>query len=369
MNMHQNYSFDKLQRKYNFFLNPVVQISVNGKLMHNKYLLLGLEVELTIHSAVAGAARFTVENMQNLHVLGQFPLMAKVKVEMGYENDKSIVFEGVILERTMSITNTLYSSITVICLDQKVLMRMNNPYRTYSSAKNYSSVVRQIVSEYKLPGNIDKSSDFIKPITLTQYGVSDFDYIVKMAQETGFEFFVHDQTFYFRKPRSVEGMLIVLGKECFLQIQHRTSMDKLASSVTMESFSLDNSQEQSVSCRSVQHKVGDGITGIDILKENGGNFSIYESHYKNHSSISTLKEAAMIRLQENSMMLTELSIRINGLPELIPGRFLAVKDVVEDINNTYYIEKVNHVFSNKQAKNPYYTEIICTSNTIKNSAK
>lgn len=355
----KSYTYTSLQKEYNYFLNPSLKISVNGKELSKDFEIMELWAELTVDRRSTGSVRFHVSNELKSNFIGDFPLAGKLKIDAGYENKNQTIFEGVIFERSLRIINQSLTSLLVIALDYKSLLRMNNSYQTYMNSKNRAAVVRQILTRNGLHGILDEDKSFDQPLTLTQSGVSDFDYILSLAKAAGFEFFALNQDVYFRKPMSVSEIMITITKESIYRLAKRSSLFGLVSGVVMEGHNLDKKQEKTITCNTVGHKVGTGMTGSELLKKAGWKLMQYESSYYNKRSGDSLKQTAENYFQENSMEMVELTLCMDGLPQLIPGRFLKISKLAEAIDNTYYVETVKHSFE----RGRFQTELTAKSNT------
>lgn len=360
------YDFSNLQKKeYGFFINPAYQILVNEELLSGKkYVAYNIEVSLTIEVESTGFAQFSITDTNNLDILEHFPLLADVEIKLGYLKNMKTVFTGVIIERTIKIINNNTRDATIICLDLKSIFRMENPFSTYSSVTSISSLVQRIIqkylSSYHLQLLITSSSNFSKPITMNQNGITDFEFIMNLAKEIGYEFFVLNKEFYFRKPNYKSNCMIIIEKNSIYTIKHRSSLAGIVSCVEANGYYITKNIENTKICNKVPYKIGSGLTGAEIINGVRRKFTLYESLYIDKRKNMDLQIVADNKLQENSMSLTNVEICINGLPEIIPGRNLIIQNVEKGIDNTYYVEKVRHTMS----KDSYRTILSCQSNTV-----
>jgi phage protein D len=283
--------------------------------------------------------------------------MGKVKIDLGYGDSLQTVFEGIVFERDLKIERLMKGAMSVSCLDGKALFRLNNAFLSHPPVKSHAELVKKIASKYDINLKIDATPNFAKPSAFNQKGATDFDFIVKAAQNTGFEFFVLSRDLYFRKPGKEK--LITLEKEGLYGLQYRTSMAGIYSEMELMSYNQDKEEEKKVSAKSPKEKTGKGSTGADILQKNKKSLVLCDTIYINNITERDLQVLLDARMRENSMKLTELTLRTDGLPELEPGKLLTLSKIGEGLDNDYYVHTVRHHFN----ANEYRTELVCHSNT------
>ncbi len=66
-------------------------------------------------------------------------------------------------------------------------------------------------------------------------------------------------------------------------------------------------------------------------------------------------------MEDMSYRLGTLNMRISGIPEIVPGRFVKLTGFGEGISNTYYLTDVIHDFNSREG---YTTTLIGKASTI-----
>lgn len=359
-----SYTFEDLKTKYSGFCCPCTEVLLDGTALDAKYIVVETEAENTIETESVCSAVFKVQSSQELKpgefpVLSDFPLLQKTEIKMGFQGKLVSVFQGYIFERELSFSGGEPPCLKVTCLDNKAFLRMNTSCQTFSEKTKLSELADDLLKNYSFSKEITATPALAKKMTLFCAGQTDFEIMCRMAEETGYEFFAHKDKLYFRKPMSVSGNLIELNATDILSLKAKTSAAGLVSNVNLYGFNQDAGEAVSGTADAVTAKVGSGDTCTEILSEHS---AVWEANiHMTAGSSKTLDDPAKVFLQRKSMSLTTLTFATPGLPEMIPGRLMALGEIEKDLKNTYYIRSVRH----SQRGSNYTTEMTCISNTTR----
>ncbi|MCL2576443.1 MAG: hypothetical protein FWE27_00115 [Defluviitaleaceae bacterium] len=353
-----------LSTEYNGFTRPLACIYVDGNLISGDFVIKSLEAELSIYTKETGAAHFTVScepgedgNPDTKLLLSSFPLMKKIRIEIGYEESElQDVFEGYIFERKLVIEPLFPGELYVSCLDCKALLRLNNAFTSYPAVAKYSELVSNVLSKYSAETQVDNSEAFDEPIVFNQNGLTDFDLIATATAKTGFEFFAQGGKIFFRKRGNEK--LLSLSKEGIFKAEYSNNLSGLYSDVKVIAYNRDNKEKQTISAAD-PNKIGNGKTCKEILSEDAGELS-----HKEQVNFGTLTQIDLNGFAdaiffENSIKLTEVTLHTKGIPILLPGYVVELEDIGDGIDNEYYIFAARHKYDEKG----YSSEIVCRSNT------
>jgi phage protein D len=359
------YSFSKLQEKYKNFQSPTYKVCVEGATLPKTINLGELQTELTISRLETGFAHIEAhysEDTTSAHdpsaLLSAFPLMGKIKIDMGYNDSLQTGFEGYIFERELKIKTFMMCRLSISCLDGKALLRINNEFLSHAPVKSYAELVKKIASKYGMNLKVDSTPGFAKPSSFNQNGATDFDFISEIAEKTGYEFFALAQDLFFRKPGTEK--LITLGQDCLHEIDYKTSLAGIYPKIELLSYNSDKKSEGKTTAASPDYKIGKGRTGSEILSKKAKNLALHKRLFINNITERDLSAILQSQMRENSMGLAKLLLHTNGLPELIPGRILTLSGIGKGIDNDYYVQSVRHDFN----RHGYRTELDCRSNTV-----
>lgn len=346
-------TFLMLDKKYQHFGAPTVKISVEGKELTEK-LNAGIEsgtIELTSEYQASGC-NFTICNayeeketsfskklMNNLIQLG-----SKVSVSMGYIKTEE-VFKGYISDISYCFDSDEHPPyIKVSCMDVKGLM-MKNQHLKIMKEDSVKMVLTKMLSAQPYSSfisgkEIDESQ--FKKMVISAREETDYDFAVKEAKKSGYEFFVFKNKVYFRKPPEMGVPLMKMAPKNGL----------LSADVTLSSSQL----VQKVTVKSVDPVKNVMIEGSAKIK---GSFSKTSAAKKITAStekvyyepeISTKEDAkkrAEIIIDQHQGEFGTISCTCIGIPEIVPGRFIDIDGLFPLGNNKYYITDVSHIFNDE----------------------
>ena len=335
------YQYDILRKKYKNFTDPAIKVKIGStSILAQKEIALVM-AEVTLSLTTAGSAYFVFAGAydQDRHqLLGKFKNQLKlgkiVQVELGYGSSTKLVFKGYLASVNYQFSAESGISAAVTALDaRRLMMTDNRPYLQYEDS-NYSDIVKKIMKRYgKLCTlSCDATVDKLKePVTQR---VSDYDFIVRELIGTGKtdrEFFIVGEKAYFRKPHSNQMALITLGMDMGLSAYSRTT-DYMSRKIEVQGY---NPKQDSVvrgtakaSCLGNKEKVIS--SGVTVL---------VDSQCKKESVARSMAQTIADQLRWGTCRSEGACV---GLPEMIPGRFLKIKEMDAELNRKYYITKVTH---------------------------
>lgn len=370
-----SYKMDDLKKKYDNFFAPAFEINVNGQdLIEKLHLSIkDLNVDQSVNIEENGVASFTVVGFYeqkdtrqiNKSLLTKILLpMQPVTIKTGYSLKRKEVFQGVIYERTVTVNTEDMVSCRVTCVDAKGLMRQNKRVESHMNADSKSALVTKLLQPYAKFFNkktVESTPKFEKARTIHQFGLSDYDFITKLAQEEGMEFFVVDGELYFGPPlQSTEPILEISLEDNILEVGQTFSLTGIFTKMGIYGYNQDNNENKTAQAASVSLKVGEGKIAADYIKEAGLEVDYAQALQMNTQSEVDIAELSKTVLWQNSMLFVKLNLEIIGIPELIPGRILRLKNIAVGVNNDYYIAKVSHQINT----NGYTTFLEGVSNTL-----
>lgn len=365
--------FTEIKNKYKSFLVPCASIKVNNTSINAKLYIHIVNVDLTTKRDDNGTAyirvtcvKYMSEDNNRKTLLEAFPLLEPIEISLGYNDKYTSVFKGIIYERKLSINFKFEAELDIYCVDKKALLRFNNAYSNYSSNKSLNDFVKEYIKKYGLKLSTDKDFDyhFDPPATFIQYGETDFDFIAEKAKEYGYEFFVLDETLYFRPLKSNRKNIITFdfSKEARIvleEINFRPSLYQLYSAVKVKVYNQDADKE--FEGESKINNENQTITGAKLLQNHSYELINLETLQLPNNLAVNPNQVAKQKLFENSMNFVEISVLVKGIPEITLGCSFSVEGVDSQIDNNYYIKEVRHSYIG----NSYQTTIIGISNKIK----
>lgn len=360
-------TYSDLSGKYREFSVPTLKIKSGGSEIPLKDLTIkNVEVQLGT-GFEASMASFEVFEIYDLdartfnktHMDSYFTLGKTIQIYLGYI-ETSLVFEGYIESVKAVFTEDGFPHIAVECLDVKGLM-MHGVKSAMLNLKNYSDVVKKILGTYgslASSSTVDSCSALEREIQ--QNKETDYTFLCRLAKSINYEFFVLQGKVYFRKPAYSDssaaiqfdwgGMLINFTQERCLA--------KYVGKVTVKGYD-DQTHKVIESTASSPVSVGGGSKKPSQIVSQLSSSSTVVIDYE-INTVEEAKERAAAELNSRSMNFITGSGRTVGLPELVPGKYVQVKNLDPDVDHLYYVTRVIHKFNNGD----FFTEFQAGANQL-----
>lgn len=344
-----SYTMQALKSKYDQFRSPSFTIKIGGKTLESsQFAMLQLEVDLCADGS-AGGCRFTVgsgydraksEWLNNL--IKTIEVGAKLEVQGGYVKREDIFF-GYVDEYTVDYSGTAPPRISVTGIDGfGFLMSCQEPI--YGGQKKPKQVVEEILSKATAAGYAKSvtvgnlESPEVPPM---KEQLDDFKYLRMLAE------------------RYCMSLLCVKGELVFDNVVGSTSPIVTLSALTdLVSFTKRMSLHGQVGKvtvwgRDVNQKFIEG--SADSVSVGGSGKSAAQIASKFSKAVrreyceyvrteADCKKLAQARLDSLALDFVSGEGCCLGIPELIPGRYVKIKDVDGDTEGSYFISKVHHRF-------------------------
>lgn len=362
------FKYEDLKNIYGSFEQPVAVLRINDKdFADNKdsLVLNDIEVELTcgfeastavfcIYNVFEEGAGYRFEAFKSYVQLG-----SKTDLSLGYHGQARQVFSGVITAVEFLHKEKEIPYIQVTAMDLKGIM-MSCSFARQLQAKSYSEAVREVFSrtayskleQYELlkleiddtPDKEGKGSQQDSMDTcIEMLYESDYEFVVRAAKRYHYEFFILCNDVYFRKAKKDTEVLISLApKKGLLDFDITYDITSLTLEAEVRGFEPGKGELLS-SSQKINEKFSEGSYAKAILK---GSAKVQVD-----SSVTTADEAKY-RAKALAESITDRFGRLNctcqGIPELIPGRYVQLAQIGKPAENIFYVRTVRHVLNDSQ---------------------
>lgn len=360
------YTYEELKKTYADFENPVAVLSVDGKDFSGNtdgLVLNDLNIELTagFEASVASFCLYnTFDAAEDTYRFDAFKsyaqLGAEAKISLGYAGNARTVFSGVIVRTQFLQESYRVPYVQVTAMDVKGLM-MSSCFAKQLKAKSYGAAVKEIFnrspySSFKLSADDTpdaQSADSDTARTIEMVNESDYEFVVKAAKRYSYEFFADSTTVYFRKAKKNKEILMELARKEGL-LEFDIGYDLTGQAEQLEARGMDVGKGTVISA---QKKLTNKLsTGQKAKKMLSGSVKTYID------PTITSKTEAQNRVDSLAEQMTysfgSLDAICVGLPELVPGRFIRIKNLGGAADNTFYLQKVRHIVDRDEG----YTTIL-----------
>jgi phage protein D len=357
-------AFSALNKKYAEFRHPQASVELGGKQFSSKNMVISdIQIELTAGFEASVATfkifnaydmekgEFRFEEIKRLVVLGNSLL-----IKLGYLGKLTEVFIGFVAGVTFGYDVSDFPYIEVTGMDIKGVM-MSNSYAYQLSARSYSDAVREIFEKtaYENLRSIDAITKVVvddtpdkqqgggdkeSADTIEMVSESDYEFVVKAAKKFNFEFFTDCGTVYFRKAKSNTNKLMDLKVgDALLQFEVGYALTGMVDRI--EVCSMDAGTGKVITAKAKYD--GKLSTGSKAKKMIKGSRHVYIDPSIISQDHADARAASLLEAME--FRLGSLRCECIGLPELKPGRFVAVAGMGVPVDNDFYLMTVTHSFT------------------------
>lgn len=336
--------FSQLCSKYQYMRQPALGLKVGQQELKLGVgaALNSLVCELTSRPQ-AGLLRLQLE-LDTGSALGQswlstLQLGAAGTLSLGYDTDTTQVFHGFLYDISWDYpprNGVIQAEAVFLDVRGKLMLSASA-----TTAATLSKLVKGLV-DHGSGGGLKVSTTVKDPpeswnLPARQLGESDYDMLCRIAAFLCYECCVWADKLYFGPPRSNTAATVTFeGENGLLQLTRRRTLAGQCASVTVGGSDLTGGAITARSSRT--RDSGYGVGSVSAL--------LSRPLWQPEPGITTMAQAkylAKARMQERQRQSGAINGRCVGLPQIVPGRFLAISEASPQVNGTYYIHTVRHI--------------------------
>lgn len=340
-------SYEDLKDKYDDFRVPLIRIKANGTELVSTMKLSIMDFKITLSLEAASMVVFRLGDLYDVEshsfddtVKNKFTLGSIMEVEIGYLSSTEMVFKGFVAMLRAEYGKV--PALVVTLMDARRLMMLSGTKQLMYDVQNYSELVNTILDDYSglCSSSVDDTSDNLeKPISQQR---NDYLFITKdiiQAGKADREFFVLADKAYFRTPRSVKTPIttLTLGKELYTLQVEESYLD-----LQIEVSGYDPTGQTILTGTA-------DVTGVDSQKKILSSTPVYSISDPDADTQDKVDQRAEAIAAAKGWQLCRARGVMVGLPEIVPGRYVEVKKLEEDLgDHKYYITEVVHEINNEK---------------------
>lgn len=346
------YTIDLLNKKYGGFLGPAVEVKVAGvKLEASKVPFRDLTVDLAADGS-ASSCSFTVEGLYDhassswaSKTVKNIKIGAKLEVYGGYV-DKSLLFFGYIDECSWVYGANNAPQLTVRGVDGLgYLMSCREDY--YGGGKTTKAAITEILQKCVSKGvakSVSVSSklkDFKTPL-IKEEGMDDYRFLRVLAERYGMVLTCAKGELKFDDLWDKKTPIILFEmSRGLLRLSHK--MCSYGQVGKVEIWSVDNNYNTIKGTASQVSLSGSGKTAAEIF--GGLKTAVLTEKCEFAQTKEECDWLAQARLNGIAMDFLQGHGACIGIPELVPGEYLRLKGLADNVDRDFYISRVRHQFS------------------------
>ncbi len=389
-----DFVYNDLFNSYEEFREPLIEIEVEGEVLKKEDGLAVTRAEIDLTSGYeAGLAEvtlvgaykgetgaFDISKVKKYLLLGSM-----IRISLGYGAVLREVFRGFIARVNFIVPGGKggdVPSIQLTAMDIKGNMMANRHSKRLSS-KCYSDAVKEVIQGNPFFGYKDgQQKDFTELViddtpdkpsgdSTSQQGSgqsetddkrvemveeSDYEFVVKAAKKYNYEFFAVGKTLYFIQARKNKDILIELSlAEGIKSLNVGYDITGLVGQVEVRNVDPDKGGFIGKS-QNINNKISMGNKAKPLVSDQS---LVYIDPTADDQDKAGYRAGYLA--DKAGYSLGSLHAQTVGIPELIPGRFMTIKDSGKPVENDFYLTRVKHVFT----RAGYYTELDGCANSMK----
>lgn len=356
----------QLEGKYGDFYVPAFKVLVDGQ-----DLVAQLFLEITtvqVDNTLKGADRFsfTVNSAFNAQTRqfappedfsrsqtrkvdyfdDLFRFGSAVEIHFGYQDYRSLtlVHRGLITSVQTSFPATGLPQINVSGYDLSYPMTKGKRSRNWDKKKD-SEVVALIANEYGLtPVTVDTQVVLAK---IEQSQESDFQFLEKLAERNGYEFYTFDKQLIFRPPaNNLDAVVTLEWGKGLVSFSPEINIAEQISKVEVRGWDVANKKEIVGKAQAGDEPGRDANrrSGAEVIKticKDAGELKIRIPVYSEDEA----KHYAEAILKKRAEQLVQGSGEAIGVPDLLADTNIELLGLGTKFSRTYYVEQSTHTIS------------------------
>lgn len=351
---------EDLAKDYDEFRKPLIMIKVNDAEIDKETLLINKVIceltagyEASYCSMEIEAIGNKYEDKKGLSLndkIDVFKLGLKVEVLMGYNEESKLktVFIGYITQIELNYDNRERVIYKIECMDLKVFMMNVRRSEKMSDVKKYTDAVTSVLNKYSSFNdgvNIESTKDDLT-MQVEQFNESDYEFVVKIAKKINYLFFVVNNKVIFKEQSSLtENCLTISPGPYLMNFKRKLNLTEQIKKVKV--INNDENDPNNLIEGSSQDTVAVGKGSKGATDVSNVISDIMEKVIIDHeaTSVALANVRAKAELEALSMRFVTGEFELVGVPDVIPGQFITMDLLEDNLNNDYFITQVTHEYS------------------------
>lgn len=270
----------------------------------------------------------------------------EIGITFGYASKpgKQSLIKGKIKGINSGFVTTGPSTLTLEGYDYSHDMQKKNEEKLIYKDMTYSDLVSKITTENNLkPKKIDETK-IKQDIIRRKHNEKDYDFVRRLANLLGFEFFIRGDELYFREPKDKEkGNVTFTLHNNLLNFSPRMTTANLANEVQVHAYNKEKKEPILGTANIKEITSGIGISDLDqIMAKSNSNKVQIRLEGKVVKDEKEAKAIAMAELKKRNQTLIEGTLECIGDPQLRPGMTVNIEKVGKRFSGAYYVKSAKH---------------------------
>lgn len=320
-------------------------IIINGSMVSHDFSILRLRIEKKVNRI--SSARISIldgdPNSQTFNASSSsiFVPGNKIVIQAGYDGNDQIVFKGIITGQSIIIDGNVGSMLEVECRDESVKMIVGRKSKSFTNKKD-SEIISSILESYSgISTNVTLTTSTI-PEQL-QYYVTDWDFIVSLAESNGLVVTTVDNTVSVFKPDTNTSPLLTAAYGDNL-LEFDAKLNAISQTDTIKASAWDYKTQTVIETKAKNNYEGPGNLSSKKLSEVVG-LSEYQLATPAPIGTDALTTWSNVQMLKSEFAKIQGNASIHGTSLVNPGKYITLAGLGDRFNGDYFISGVEHTIS------------------------
>lgn len=321
-------------------------ILVNGSPIDSSFQVNSI----TVQNSLNQVATATISLLDGSSTGADFPISSgstfvpgnAIEIQVGFNGVNSTVFTGIVAAQSMEYAPVIGSTLVVTATDAAVKMTIGRSNNSFSGLTD-SAVITALIQGHGLKADVDATTT-VWP-TLTQYGSTDWDFLIARAEANGMYVSTHqNQVSVKRLAATVSSLTLTYGVD-ILQFSGILDARRQLGAVTAESWDYAT---QSLATANAAAPTGDpsqgNLSGNALSKVAAPNrFWLSTSAQLPATALQEWADAELLRSRFAKIRCT---IKCRGTA-VLPGDVVTLAGFGDRFNGDAFISAVSHTIEHE----------------------
>lgn len=320
-------------------------VKVNGSVIPDELSVLSVSVEKKVNR-IASAKLVILDgdaDTQTFEASSSATFLPgnTVSVEAGYDTKNQVIFTGIITRQTIRIDNIVGSALEVECHDEAVKMIVGRKSKSFAAQKD-SDVISSIIGSYSgLSSKVTATTATIPE--QVQYYVTDWDFIMSLAENNGLIITTLNNTVNIFKPDADTSPVLSVSYGDGL-MEFNADLESITQLGSIQAAAWDYKTQAVITSQASNSYSGPGNLSAKKLSEVVG-LSEYELQTPAPLETGNLSTWCNAQLVKSEYAKIQGEAKFQGTPLADPGKYITMGGLGDRFNGDYLISGVEHDIS------------------------
>ncbi len=263
----------------------------------------------------------------------------KITIKAGLDNDRTQIFEGLVVKHCIRVREQGNSDLILECRDASIRMTLGRHSKYYKEMKD-SEVMEEIVGQYGLQSDVEATS--LKHYEIVQHNCTDWDFLLARAEANGKLVLADDGKIQIKKPDSGAASELTLRYGSGEILELETEMDARNQVKNFHARAWDYANQQLFEAESSSSDFSEGgnVSGSDLSDAVGP--AKTELQHGGHLLEEELTEWVNGQMLRSRLAKIRGRVKFTGSPKLKPGQMVTLEGMGNRFNGKAFISAVRH---------------------------